>query len=124
MRTRIVAALDLALLLPAALFMAALAVRSLGRVEFEPAHGAQEFVMWYARRMWTLWVLLLALPFTALLTGCATIFNRWNHDPEFRASASRMLAWVRSDIPAVLIVATTMAAGGILTIVVLHMAAN
>ncbi len=124
MRTRIVAALDLALLLPAALFMAALAIRSLGPVKLEPAHSAQALVMWYARRMWTLWVLLLALPFTALLTGCATLLDRWKRDPEFRASASRVLASVRSDIPSLLIVATTMAAGVILTIVVLHMAAN
>lgn len=124
MRTRIVAALDLALLSPAALFMAALAVRSLGPLEVEPAHSAQQLVMWYAGRMWTLWVLLLALPFTVALSGCAMLLNRWNRDPEFRSGARRMLNSLRSDVATLLVAATTLAAAGILTIVILHMAAN
>ena len=58
MRTRISAFLQLVLILPAALFMAALVVRNLGPLRYEPAHTAQQIVMWYAGRLWTLWVLL------------------------------------------------------------------
>ena len=46
--------------------MAALVVRNV-----EPS--AQQIVMWYAARPWTLWFLLIALPFAVLLTGCLTL---------------------------------------------------
>jgi hypothetical protein len=62
--------------------------------------------------MWTLWVLLLALPFTVLVTGCATLRYNWNR--ELPHTARQLLA----------VAATTLAAGGILAIVVLHMLAN
>jgi hypothetical protein len=62
MRTRIFAFLQLVLILPAALFMASLVVRNLGPLQYEPAHTAQQIVMWYAGRLWTLWVLLFTLP--------------------------------------------------------------
>src|SRR5436853_6130943 len=63
MRTRAIAAIELVLILPAALFMTALVLRNLPQFE----HGAQPLVMWYARRMWGLWVLLLGLPLTVLV---------------------------------------------------------
>ncbi|OLB27644.1 MAG: hypothetical protein AUH01_05500 [Acidobacteria bacterium 13_2_20CM_56_17] len=63
MRTRAIAAIELVLILPAALFMTALVLRNLPQFE----HGAQQLVMWYARRMWSLWVLLLGLPLTVLV---------------------------------------------------------
>jgi len=59
--------------LPAALFMTALVVRSLSYCITNRRLTAQQLVMWYAGRMWTLWVLLLALHFTVLVTGCATL---------------------------------------------------
>ncbi len=63
MRTRAIAAIELVLILPAALSMTALVLRNLPQFE----HGAQQLVMWYARRMWSLWVLLLGLPLTVLV---------------------------------------------------------
>lgn len=121
MRTRLIAALDAFLILPAALFMAALVLRELPPLQ----SSAQQFVMWYAGRVWTLWVLLLALPFTVLVTGGFTLLRSWNRGVAMPEEARRWLAAVRGQSAATLFVAaTTLAAAGILAIVVLHMAAN
>jgi hypothetical protein len=58
--------MELLLVAPAMLFMAALVVRY-----FEP--GAQQIVMWYAVRPWTLWLLLIALPVAVFVIGCLTL---------------------------------------------------
>jgi hypothetical protein len=122
MRIRIIATMELALIFPAALFMTALVVRNLSPLQYEPALTAQHLVMWYAGRMWTLWVLLLALPFTVLVTGCATLRYNWNRDPLH--TARQLLAVIRADLATLFVAGTTLAAGGILAIVVLHMLAN
>jgi hypothetical protein len=109
MRIRIIGALELALIFPAGLFMFALAVRNLTPLPFEVTNTAQQVVTWYAARMWTLWVFLLALPFTVLVSGAAALWYT-NHEP--------VHAWSG------LLRATTLAAGGILAIVVLHIMAN
>ena len=76
MRTRLIAAVELMLLAPAVAFMTALFVRNLNPLEV--AHTAERLVMWYAGRMWTLWVLLLALPLTVLVTGWPHCDTRGN----------------------------------------------
>jgi hypothetical protein len=121
MRTRIIAAIELALIFPAALFMTALVIRNLS-LPYEPAHTAQQLVMWYAGRMWTLWVLLLALPFIVLVTGCATLRYNWNR--ELLHTPRQLLAAIRVHLAMLFVAATALAAGGILVIVVLHMLAN
>jgi len=75
---RTVAATELLLISPAALFMTALFVRNLQPQQYEPAHRAQRMVMWYAVRPWTLWVLLIGLPFAVRVTGRATLLRSWN----------------------------------------------
>src|SRR6266852_1209447 len=123
MKTRIVAFLDVLLLSPAALFMAALVLRNLP-LQYEPAHSAQQLVMWYAGRMWTLWVLLLALPLAVLVTGCATLLGSWNRDTALMQTVRQSLAEIRAHVATLFVAATTLAAAGILAIVVLHMLAN
>jgi hypothetical protein len=88
----------------------------------EPAHSAQQVVMWYAGRVWTLWVLLLAMPLSVLTIGCAALLSCWNDG--VRHTARESLAMLRSDFSMLFIAATTLAAGIILAIVVLHMLAN
>ena len=122
MKTRIIAVTEVALVFPAALFMTALLLRSLLPLQHEPARSAQQLIMWHADRMWTLWVLLLALPLVVLTIGCATLVHRWN-DPT-RHTEQELLAKLRWDVPTLLITATTVAAGVILAVVVLHMLAN
>jgi ABC-type Fe3+ transport system permease subunit len=121
MRTRGIAAAELALIAPATIFMTALFVRSFSPLQYEPAHTAQRLVMWYSGRMWTLWVLLLALPFTVLITGCVTLRHTWNRDVE---SARQSLSVIRTHLTTLVVAAATLAAAGILAIVILHMAAN
>jgi hypothetical protein len=106
---------------PSALFMGALVVRALGPVQNEPAYTAQQIVMWFAGRMWSLWVLLLALPLAVLVIGCVTLAHEGREDRSLSRTAQRMLAAIHADRA---IAAVTVTAGAILAIVVLHMAAN
>lgn len=92
--------------------MVALVARNLQPLQ----DSAQQLVMWYAGRIWTLWALLLALPLTVLVTGCATLADS--------LQSGRMLSVVRADLAMLSLAATTVLAGAILVIVVLHMLAN
>jgi hypothetical protein len=121
--TRIIAISELMLIFPAALFMTALVVRNLGP-QYELAHTAQRVITWYSGQMWTLWVLLLALPFAVLVTGCATLLRGWNRDLELANIAHRSLAMFRTHPATLFVAATTVVAAVILVIVVLHMLAN
>ena len=123
MRTRIVAALEFALLSPAVLFMAALIIRNFGFLSSPTAHAAQQIVLWYATRLWTLWALLLALPFAALVTGCFTLRHAWRGAGQLDI-AKQLLRATRGNLPTLIVAASTLTAGVILAIVVLHMAAN
>jgi hypothetical protein len=122
MRTlrRAVAVTELTLILPAALFMSSLFMRS----AFRPAKVPEAIVTWYAGRAWTLWVLLLGLPFAVLLIGGSTIVQSWRHDDAFRQAALQTLAAIRAHAAMLLVAVATAIAGGVLAIVVLHMAAN
>src|SRR5579871_423583 len=109
---RAVAAAQLALIFPAALFLAAVCVGIGDPPQYDLAVFARALVKWYAARMWTLWVLLLALPLAVLLAGCAAIATRWKDEG------------VPTTFPTLLVAGTTMVSACILAIVVLHMAAN
>lgn len=124
MRTRIIASLQLALIFPAVLFMTALLLRSLQPQQYEPARSAQQVVLWYAARMWSLWILLLALPITVLVAGAATLLWSWNRDTALPSAARQLLAAIRSQWAMLVVAAATLTAGGILAIVVLHMLAD
>jgi hypothetical protein len=124
MPTRAIAAIQLVLLFPAALFMTALVLRSLQPLQYEPAHSAQQLVMWYAGRIWTLWVLLIALPLAVLVTGCASLLRSRNRDSALPHTVRQSLAFIHARLATLFIAATTLAAAGILAIVVLHMLAN
>jgi hypothetical protein len=120
---KLIATFQLALISPAALFMAALVVRKFTLLPLA-AHTAQQLVMWYAGRVWTLWVLLLALPFTVLVTGCATLPHPWRRDSGLLQIAKETLAAVRANWATLFVAATTLTSMGILAVVVLHMLAN
>jgi ABC-type Fe3+ transport system permease subunit len=116
------AATEVLLIFPAALFMAALFLRNVQPLQYEPAHAAQQIVNWYAGRPQIgLWAFLIALPLTVLVTGGATLFRRWSDDSELREAAQRTLAALRAHLATVMISGATLAAGGILAIVALHL---
>jgi hypothetical protein len=124
MRTRIIAVLELVLIFPAALFMTALTWRNLPPLQYESARSAQQLVMWYAGRMWTLWVLLLGLPFIVFVSGCAELLRSWNRDIALPLTSQDSLGMVRAHWAFLLIAATTIVAGVVLVIAVLHVLAN
>ncbi len=117
---RVIAATELVLIAPAALFMTALFVRNWQPQPLEPAHSAQRIVLWYAARPWTLRVLLTALPLAALLVGGVTLRRAWGADAELRGSTRQTVAAARAHLAALLLAAATLAAAGILAIVAVH----
>lgn len=112
------AAALLLLIFPAALFIAALAVRGFQPIQYEPAHTAQNIVMWYSGKGWALWILLVALPLAVLAAGCVTLFSRWSEGMQ------QVLAAVRAHLATIVVAAATLAAAGILAIVALHILAD
>ena len=124
MRTRVIAVMELLLIFPAVLFMTALVLRNLQLLQYEPARSAQQLVMWYAGRIWTLWFLLLGLPLIVLVSGCAELLRSYNRDMVLPLTWQKSLAMVRAHSSYVFIVATTLMAGVLLAIVVLHVLAN
>ena len=119
---RTIAATELLLVFPAALFMTALFVRDLQPVQYEPARTAQRLVDWFsARPLLGLYVFLIALPFAAFVIGGATVLRSWRSDAELRQAALETLAAVRAHLATLLIAGATVMAGGILAIVALHM---
>jgi len=121
---RVIAATELLLIAPAALFMTALVVRGLQQLTSEPAHSAQRIVTWFAVRPWTLGLLLMALPAWVLVVGLATLLRTWQGDPELRRAARRTLAEVRARLTLLLLAAATLAAAGVLAVVAVHALAD
>jgi hypothetical protein len=80
--------------------------------------------MWYAERMWTLWVLLIALPLGVLVTGCVMFARNWSRDAGLPQFAKQALATIRANGEMLVVAVLTLIAGAILVIVVLHMLAN
>jgi hypothetical protein len=118
---RAIAATELLLVFPAALFMMALFVRNLQPLQYEPARTAQKIVDWYAVRPHIgLWGLLIALPLAVLLTGCRTLLRNWSREAQLRHATWQTLAAIRAHLATLLIAGATLTAGGILAIVALH----
>ena len=106
------ATVQLALIVPAALFLLAVFARGVGPIESDSAQTAQAIVTWYSSRLWTLWVLLLALPIGAFVIGGATLAGGRQPSAAVGRGATGAVA------------TATIAAGAILAVVVLHMLAN
>ncbi|HUE05201.1 MAG TPA: hypothetical protein VMR62_36985 [Bryobacteraceae bacterium] len=119
---RAIAVAELLLIFPSALFMAALFVRNLQPVQYEPAHTAEQIVLWFSLRPRVgLWGLLIALPLAVLVTGCITLLRFWKNDAALRQAAQQTLAVIRRYLATLLVAVATVTAGGILAIVALHL---
>jgi hypothetical protein len=117
-----IATTELLLVFPAALFMAALFLRELQPPQYEPARSARRLVEWFSGRPFIgLDLFLVLLPLAALVIGCVTILRSWRNEADFRETALGLAAAVRRHLPTLLIAAATLAAGGILAIVAMHM---
>jgi hypothetical protein len=116
-----IATTELVLIFPAVLFMTSLFVRNLQPEQYEPAHTAQQIVAWYAARPRVgLWVLLIALPLAVLVIGCSTLARRLKDDIELRQATRQTIAVLSTHLAMVLVAGATLAAGGVLAIVALH----
>lgn len=118
---RTFAAAHLLLISPAVLFLVAVIVQ---RLQPTRTLAAGHIVMWYAERMWTLWILLLALPLSALISGCISLLRDSSARDQvatlpLRAPAALQPAEARTSLAV-----TTVTAAVIVGIVILHMLAN
>jgi hypothetical protein len=116
--THLIATLQGALILPAALFLSAVALRYVPPLRA----SAQSVVMLYAGRVWTLWLLLLTLPLCVVMIGCLTLVGRrvGRGFPDLLPPSNVMFGG-----PAVrVVVALTLLSIAVLIVVVLHMLAN
>src|ERR1019366_3549187 len=119
---RTIAATELFLVFPGALFMTALVVRSLQPRQFEPAHSAQRLVDWFSVRPHVgLDLFLIALPLAAFVIGCSTLVRGWTRDAAMRRAALETVAAIRAHMATLLIAGATLVAGGILALVAVHM---
>ena len=121
---RIIAVAEVALILPAAIFMVALALREWRPLHYEPTHIAQQIVKWYTVRPWTWPVLMVRLPSAVFVTGCATLLWIWHTDRTSRKSAPPTDDSVEVDPSTLVIAATTLTAGYFLAIIAMHMLVN
>lgn len=118
---RSLAAAELLLVFPAALFMTALFVRNLQPQQYEPAHTAQRIVEWYAARPHLgLWLLMIALPLLVVMMGSLALVRAWRTDQALRIAVTGTLANLRAHAATFLILLATTTAAGILAIVALH----
>jgi hypothetical protein len=112
-----IAVIELVLILPATLFMTAIFLR-----EVQPAAQTGRLVDWFSHHVVLgLYVFLVAMPFAALVVGCAVVLRNWRNDVQFRRAALEVFAAIRAQVASVLIAAATLMAGGILAMVALHM---
>lgn len=119
---RTIAAAELLLIFPAALFMTALFARNLQPLQYQPARSAERIVTWYSGRPYVgLWGLLIALPLTVLVTGCGMLLRSWSDEVELRRATRQALAAMSAHLPALLVAGATLTAAGVLAIVALHM---
>ena len=103
-RSAIAAGTELLLIFPAALFMAALFVRNIQPLQYEPAHTAQQIVNWYASRLHIgLWGLLIGMPLVVLVTGFGIVLHKWQCEPELRQAAGQTVATLIAQLETVLI---------------------
>lgn len=118
---RSLATLELLLIAPATLFMAALFLRNVQPPPYQPAETARHIVDWFAARPHIgLQIFLIALPFAALVIGAAATFRAWRNDANLRQRASETFAAIRAHASFLLIAAATLLAASILAIVALH----
>ena len=114
---RTIATIELLLVFPASLFMIALFLR-----EVQPLAQTGLLVQWFSHHVVLgLYVFLIAMPLAAFLVGCAMVLRSWRSDAELRRTTLEVFASVRAHVASLLIAGATLMAGGILTLVAMHM---
>jgi hypothetical protein len=119
---RTLAAAHLLLISPSLLFLVAVIIQRLH--PSQPAQTAQHIVTWYAERMWTLWILLLALPLSVLISGSISLLRDWSGSTQVATFAQKTVAVLLPAGARTSIAVTTATSAVIVGIVILHMLAD
>jgi hypothetical protein len=115
----VIAALALALVSPAVVFVVALFLRQLRGADAEPRRAADRIVAWYsAHAQLGLWVLLLLMPLAAFVLGSAALLRTWAENPELQYFSRRALAAIPAHLPAELVGVATVVSGYLLAMMV------
>jgi hypothetical protein len=118
---RTIATVELFLVFPASLFMAALFFRAVQPPSYEPARTAAAIVDWYAvRPRLGLLVALMALPLATAVTGVVVLARRWHADTAWREAVREIAVLVREQLAMIVIAGATVCAAAILAVVALH----
>ena len=122
---RSLALCELFLVFPAALFFISLILRDSQPPPYQPGQAARQLVDWFASSpRLGLGVLLIAMPFAALVTGGFALLRSWRKDAQFRQAAFTAFTAIRPHIAALVISGATLLAAGMLAIVAAHMIAD
>jgi|SRR5215470_3296477 len=110
------------LVLPAALLLAAAALRQLQPAQYEPARTISAMLVWILPSISHSGAALLfvGLPAIALMVGCMTLLRSWHRSGTLRQDVGAALASLRRNLAIVLLGTGTLLAGAILAAVLVH----
>jgi len=111
------------MVLPAAFFLAAGALRLLQPRRFKPARACWIIFEWTRTHVTHLQaaVIFPGLPTLALIVGSGALWRGWRRNPALRQDAAHALAILRRQLGTVSLAAAVLLASGILTFVVGHL---
>ncbi len=115
-----IAAAELVLVAPAAVFMVALLLRGVRTHADEPSFTAGQIMEWYTSRPWTTWILLASMPLAAFVGGVAVLVHSWRKYADLRQAATRTMDAIRAYASTLLVGVATLVAAAVLVIVVVH----
>lgn len=110
------------LVLPAAVFLAAAALRQLQPAQYEPARTSLIIFEWAATHISRAGaaLLFLGLPGIAVVAGCIALLRLWRQDEALRQDLMTALAGLRRHAVIALMAVATLLAGSILAAAAVH----
>ena len=110
------------LVLPAALLLAAAALRQWQPAEHEPARTISMIFSWVGPRIshFDAALLFLGLPGIAAIAGCVAILVAWRKSETLRQDAVAVLTGLRRNLAVAILGTGTLLAGAILAAVIIH----
>ena len=119
----ILAVTEWMMVLPATIFLAAAALRSLQPAEYEPARTSWAIFNWATAHISRLGAgtLFLALPALVVGIGFGVVMRAWVRDEGFREGVRAAVATLRRYASLVFVAAATTLAGAIFLFAVIHM---
>jgi hypothetical protein len=111
------------MVLPAAVFLTAAALRLLQPRQFEPARTSWIIFQWASAHISRLGAatLFIGMPGLVVIVGCAKLLQRWREDQALRHDAILGLTIVRRHLAIGLLTAATLLATAILTLALAHL---